>query len=204
MNYPEKIIIATKNKGKAEEFRAIFKDKGIDIETLADYPDLPEVEETGKTFAENALLKAETIHQALGEMVLADDSGLSVDALNGEPGIYSARYAGPEKDDQKNYEKLLANLEAVPEEDRTAHFSCTLALVDDKREPLIIEGILKGRILEEPRGENGFGYDPVFYIPDLGKSSAELSADQKNKISHRGKAIEELLAQFDDWINSAR
>lgn len=194
------IIIATHNKGKAKEFKSLFKEYGYAIKTLHDYPEIDEVPETGDTFDENALQKASAISEELGTIVLADDSGLEVDALNGQPGIYSARYSGEHGNDQKNNEKLLKELENIKEEDRTANFHCSLALVGPGKEPLFVEGNIEGRILFEPQGENGFGYDPLFYIPTLKKSMAELSNEEKNKISHRAKAIENLRDHLDEWL----
>lgn len=194
------IIIATHNKGKAKEFKSLFKEYGYAVKTLHDYPEIGEVPETGETFEENAFQKASAISKELGTIVLADDSGLEVQALQGQPGIYSARYAGEHGNDQKNNEKLLKELEDVKDEDRTANFHCSLALVGPGREPLFVEGNIEGRILFEPQGENGFGYDPLFYIPSLKKSMADLSNEEKNKISHRAKAIENLRDHLDEWL----
>lgn len=195
------ILIATHNQGKAREFEALFAKKDIKIQTLLDYPEIPEVEETGTTFAENALLKAETIANTLNVMVLADDSGLKVDALEGQPGIYSARYAGEPKSDAANNAKLLHELTNVPSELRTAQFHCTLALAYPGKESLVVEGEVKGTILGIPRGENGFGYDPLFYAIESGKSMAELSDIEKNKTSHRAKALIKLEQDWDKWLS---
>lgn len=194
------LIIATNNLGKAEEFREMFEQRNITIKTLRDFPELPEVEETGDTFRENALLKAETISQKLNMMVLADDSGLKVDALDGAPGIYSARFAGEEKSDASNNAKLLQELAGLPPEERTAQFHCTLALAAPGKESLVVEGEVKGQILGVPRGENGFGYDPLFYVPELDKTMAELSKEEKNKRSHRSAALKKLEEKWDDWF----
>lgn len=194
------IIIATHNKGKAKEFKSLFKEYGYAVKTLHDYPEIGEVPETGDTFEENALQKASAISEELGTIVLADDSGLEVNALNGQPGIYSARFAGEHGNDQKNNEKLLKELENVKEENRTANFHCSLALVGPGKEPLFVEGNIEGRILFGPQGENGFGYDPLFYIPSLKKSMAELSNEEKNQISHRAKAIENLRDHLGEWL----
>jgi XTP/dITP diphosphohydrolase len=187
-----KVIIATKNKGKAREFEKLFLPHGFTVTTLLDYPDLEEVEETGTTFEENAILKAETISNALGARVIADDSGLEVDALEGRPGIYSARYAGIEKNDEANIDKVLDELQDVPESDRTARFCCALAMAEPGKETITVFGTCEGRILDERRGSNGFGYDPVFFVDEKGKAMAELSSDEKNKISHRAMAIKKL------------
>lgn len=193
------ILIATGNKGKAKEFEAIFKEKGLDVKTLLDFPDVPEVEETGKTFAENALLKAETISKQFNCLVLADDSGLMVDALNGQPGVYSARYAGKLKSDAANNAKLMHELTDIPQTERTAKFHCTLAVAAPGKESLVVEGEVKGEILAIPRGDNGFGYDPLFLVPSLNKTMAELSGSEKNKISHRAQAIKVLDSAWDEW-----
>src|SRR5699024_6413581 len=171
------------------EFEALFHSKGYDIKTLKDFPEVPEIAETGTTFRENALIKASTLSKILNKMVLADDSGLKVEALNGEPGVYSARYAGLQKDDQANNDKLLRNLKGIPRTQRTAQFHCTLALVAPGKEDLVVFGEVPGVILEEPRGKNGFGYDPLFYVPELGQTMGEMSQEEKNKISHRAAAL---------------
>ncbi|MFC0233245.1 ribonuclease PH [Vagococcus entomophilus] len=192
----KEVLIATRNKGKAKEFAAIFAEKGFTVKTLLDYPDLPDVEETGKTFEENARLKAETIAQIVQGPVLADDSGLIVDALLGQPGIYSARFAGPNKSDAANNAKLLHELTGIATEKRTARYHCTLVLAEPNKESLVVSGELEGTIGTIPQGENGFGYDSLFYIPSEKKTAAELSEDQKNRISHRAKAIEALRGQW--------
>lgn len=186
------VIIATKNVGKAKEFEKLFLPLGMTVKTLLDYPDLKDVDETGTTFAENAVLKAETISKVLGVMVIGDDSGLEVDALEGRPGVYSARYAGIEKNDEANIDKVLAELQDVPENERTARFCCALAMAEPGKETLTVFGTCEGRILRERRGSNGFGYDPVFFIESEGKAMAELSSEEKNKISHRANAIKQL------------
>lgn len=194
------IIIATKNKGKAKEFEELFHEKGYQIKTLHDFPEVEDVEETGETFEENALLKAETISKQFNKLVLADDSGLIVDALHGAPGVYSARYAGEEKSDSKNNAKLLSELSDVDSNDRTARFHCTLAVARPGKESLVVNGEVHGKISEVPKGDNGFGYDPLFYLPEKGKMMAELKQEEKNKISHRYQALLELDKKFDEWI----
>lgn len=196
------ILIATKNPGKAREFEALFAKKGLFVKTLLDYPEIPEVEETGTTFAVNALLKAETIAATLNMMVLADDSGLKVDALEGRPGVYSARYAGEPKSDAANNAKLLHELADFPPAERTAQFHCTLALAYPGKDSLIVEGEVEGKILGVPRGANGFGYDPLFYVAAQEKSMAELSEAEKNKISHRAIALAKLEQVWDEWIEN--
>lgn len=198
------IVIATNNMGKAKEFAAIFGARGYEVKTLRDFPEAIEVAETGTTFAENAYLKAETLADQLGCVVLADDSGLMVDALHGSPGVYSARYAGPQKSDAANNAKLLAELAEVPDAGRQAAFHCALVLAAPHRQKpsLLVEGQLQGEIARVPRGENGFGYDPLFYLPQYDKTTAELSADEKNQISHRRQAINRLLEVWEAWMAS--
>lgn len=179
------IIIASNNKGKIEDFKAIFpKANVIGISEIA--PDF-DVEETGTTFEENAILKSETASKALNKIVIADDSGLSVEALYGEPGIYSARYAGEPKDDQANIEKLLSNLK--DKENKNAEFICAIAVSEPGEDTVTYVGKVQGEIIDEQRGENGFGYDPIFFVPSLDKTMAELTAAEKSAISHRGNAI---------------
>ncbi|MFP7299872.1 XTP/dITP diphosphatase [Neobacillus niacini] len=199
----KEVIIATKNPGKAKEFEHIFAPRGIAVKTLLDYPEIEDIEETGNSFEENAKLKAEGVSKIFNKMVIGDDSGLIVDALEGRPGIYSARYAGEPKDDQKNLEKVLDELKGVSEEDRTARFYCALAVAVPGKETITVSGTCEGRILEEQRGINGFGYDPVFYVPDKSRAMAELSSDEKNKISHRANALRKLESILDSIVERA-
>lgn len=192
------ILIATKNEGKAREFRAFFEPKGFKVKTLNEMGSLPKIIENGKTFEENALIKSKILSDKLGMPVLADDSGLMVDALNGAPGIFSARYAG-DHDDKANNEKLLRELKDVPLSKRTAVFHTSLVVTSISKEPLIVEGNVKGLILTKKQGEDGFGYDPLFYLSELKKTFAELTPAEKNKVSHRGKAVQALNEHFDDW-----
>ena len=195
----KQVVIATKNKGKAKDFEALFNPFGYEVVTMFEVaPDL-EIEETGTTFEENAILKAETLANLLGKIVIADDSGLMVDALNGEPGVYSARYAG-DHDDEANMLKLLANMKDVPEEERTARFCCALAIAGPNMETATVFGTCEGVIAHEKKGTNGFGYDPVFYVPALEKHMAELTADEKGAISHRGNAIRKLALQLAELL----
>ncbi|KIL44619.1 XTP/dITP diphosphatase [Jeotgalibacillus soli] len=187
------VLIATANKGKAREFETLFTPLGYQIKTLLDYPDAIDVEETGTTFEENAVLKAETISKQYNVMTIADDSGLIVDALNGEPGVYSARYAGEEKDDEANIDKVLEKLKDVPKDKRTAHFHCTLAVARPGDKTITVTGQCEGTITKERIGTNGFGYDPIFWVEDKKRTLAQLDQDEKNEISHRGNAIK-LLA----------
>ncbi|PWW19690.1 XTP/dITP diphosphohydrolase [Cytobacillus oceanisediminis] len=195
----QEVIIATKNAGKAKEFERMFKPLGYEVKTLLDYPDFHEVEETGTTFEENAILKAETVSKAFKRMVIADDSGLMIDALEGRPGIYSARYAGEEKNDQKNMDKVLEEMENTPDNSRQARFYCALAIAAPGKEALTVAGTCEGFILREKRGAHGFGYDPIFLAEEKGKAMAELKPEEKSQISHRAKALkklEELLPSF--------
>lgn len=194
------IIIATNNPGKAKDFKKLLEPKGFSIKTLMDYPNIPEVEETGFTFEENARLKAETISSLLEKPVLADDSGIMIDALDGQPGVFSARFAGEPKNDAANNAKVLAMLGELEGVSRQAHFHCTLVLSHPEKESLVVEGKITGEIANVPQGDNGFGYDPLFYLPELGKTFGELSDDEKNKISHRAQALQKLSDVIDDWF----
>ncbi|CAI3289786.1 ribonuclease PH [Enterococcus cecorum] len=196
------IMIATGNMGKAKEFEKMFAKAGYQIKTMKDFPELPEVQETGQTFEENARLKAETIANILQCPVLADDSGLTVDAFGGMPGIYSARFAGEQKSDASNNAKLLHELTNVADENRTAQFHCTLVFAAPQKESLVVEGIWNGRIARIPRGENGFGYDPLFIVDGLEKTSAELTPEEKNEISHRGQAMKKLDGLWQAWLEA--
>lgn len=188
----KKLIIATGNKGKAKEFEALFSPLGYQVLTLHDLEGATDVEETGTTFEENAILKAEALCEQFNTMVIADDSGLMIDALDGRPGVYSARYAGEQKNDDDNIDKVLEELKDVPEEKRTARFYCALAVAVPGEETITVSGTVEGRIANGRQGENGFGYDPVFYVPNLGKMMAELKPEEKNAISHRANALKKL------------
>ncbi|MCJ7839876.1 XTP/dITP diphosphatase [Lederbergia sp. NSJ-179] len=193
----KQVMIATKNKGKATEFEALFSPYGIKVLTLLDIEAYPDIAETGETFAENATIKAETLSKELNAMVIADDSGLIVDELDGAPGIYSARYAGEEKNDEANMDKLLHEMRDVPDHKRTARFYCALAFARPKKETIIATGKCEGKILTERLGANGFGYDPIFYVTAVGKSMAELTSEEKNQISHRSEALKNLATIMD-------
>jgi len=196
----KEIVIATSNGGKAKDFEALFSPQGIRVLTLLDVDQAIDVEETGVTFEENAILKAETVSRLLGKTVIADDSGLEIDALNGRPGVYSARYAGLDKSDEANIDKVLNELADVPAEERTARFRCVLAVAGPGRETETFSGSCEGVIQTERKGENGFGYDPIFYVPNKGKTMAELSQDEKNVISHRGAALRKMEIRLPDII----
>lgn len=160
----KQVIIATKNKGKAKEFEKMFSTFNIKVKTLLDFPDAIDVEETGSTFEENAILKAETISQQYNIMTIADDSGLVIDALDGRPGIYSARYAGEDKNDEANIDKVLEEMIDIPNDDRSAKFYCALAIAIPGEETITVSGTCEGEILRERKGDNGFGYDPIFLL----------------------------------------
>lgn len=195
----KQVIIATKNKGKVKDFQALFSPLGYEVVTMFDVaPDL-EIEETGTTFEENAKIKAETLAKQLQAIVIADDSGLQVDALNGEPGVYSARYAG-DHDDEANIQKVLVKLQGVPAEERTARFVCVIAVASPTMETKTFYGTCEGVILEEKVGTNGFGYDPIFFVPELGKSMAQLTPEQKGAISHRGNALRKLQSEVSSIV----
>ena len=184
-----KLIFATGNENKMREIREILAGRGYEILSMKEAGIDIDVEENGKTFSENALIKARAISEASGELVLADDSGLEIDALGGEPGIYSARYMGHDTSYVEKNNNLIQRLEGVPDEKRTARFVCAMAAVfPDGREEVVV-GTMEGRIGYEIAGENGFRYDPIFYLPEYGKTSAEISPEEKNAISHRGKAL---------------
>jgi XTP/dITP diphosphohydrolase len=188
----KKIIFASRNRGKIEEMQALLAKCGVTLQSLDDYPDLPDISEDGNSFLANALKKARAIAELTGETVLADDSGLEVRALDGAPGVYSARYAGEGADEEKNILKLLHDLEDVPPEEREAAFRCVLVLYLPDGRYHTFDGKWEGRIAETPAGKGGFGYDPVFYLPERGVTVAELPAGIKNRISHRAKAVEKL------------
>lgn len=199
------ILIASHNAGKIADFKALFQSYDIKVESLLDYPELPDVEETGTTFAENALLKARTIAKEAGRITLADDSGLVVPSLNGEPGIYSARYAGVHGDDAANNAKLLERMAGMTGADRRAFFVSVIAVYDPATgDDLVAEGKVRGLILDEAQGEGGFGYDPLFYYPELKQSFGELTLDEKNKVSHRQEALKVLMNQFPDWMKGRK
>lgn len=190
----KKIVLASGNKGKVREINQILAGLDIEVVPQSDF-EVPEIEETGLTFVENAILKARNAAKHTGLPAIADDSGLEVDALRGAPGIYSARYAGPGADDMQNLQKLLQELQDVAEEERSARFQCLMVYMEHDLDPtpIICQGSWEGRITHEPVGDNGFGYDPVFFVPDHGCTSAQLSPEEKNRLSHRGQALQNLL-----------
>ncbi len=193
-----KFIIASNNKGKVAELDRILNPLGVTAVTAkSEGITLDDVEETGTTFAENAFIKASAAFRKTGLPSVADDSGLTVDALNGEPGVYSARYAGENATDEDRINKLLKNLEGVPKEKRTAHFVSSICCIIDENTVITAEGSCDGIIAEAPKGDGGFGYDPVF-LTDSGKTFAELSADEKDSLSHRGKALRMLYEKLSE------
>lgn len=192
------ILIATKNDGKLKEFKQIFEQKGIVVKSLKDINDDVEIVENGLSFEENARLKADGYAKSIGIPVIADDSGLEIDALNGRPGIFSARYAG-DHNDAANNAKVLSELGGIPDEKRTATFHSTVVVRKPDGSELVANGNLRGRILAVPRGDNGFGYDPLFFVEAKNKTLAEMTREEKNKISHRALAIEDLLVNFDKF-----
>ncbi|MDR9469185.1 RdgB/HAM1 family non-canonical purine NTP pyrophosphatase [Marinospirillum sp.] len=189
-----KLILASGNAGKLKEFSDLLQPLGWQVEPQSVYQ-VEEAEETGLTFVENALIKARNAAQATGCAALADDSGIEVDALKGAPGIYSARFAGPGSSDAQNNARLLQELAGLPPEERTARYWCVLALMRHALDPtpIIVQASWEGRVLTEAQGEGGFGYDPLFWLPDLNKTAAELSKEEKNRLSHRGRASLLLL-----------
>lgn len=193
----KKIVLASNNKGKAREIGQLLAD--LDIEVVAQSElNVPEIEETGLTFVENAILKARNAAHHTGLPALADDSGIEVDALDGEPGIYSARYAGVGASDEQNLQKLIREINAKTGAPRSARFQCLMVLMRHEKDPtpLICQGTWEGQIIDTPQGDNGFGYDPIFYVPDEKCTSAQLPAERKNALSHRGKALKCLLEQL--------
>ncbi|WP_162062392.1 XTP/dITP diphosphatase [Vibrio taketomensis] len=190
-----KIVLATGNQGKVHEMADLLADFGFEVLAQSDF-NIVEAEETGTTFIENAIIKARHAAKETGLPAIADDSGLEVDYLNGAPGIYSARYAGVDASDADNISKLLAAMQGVPEEQRTARFHCVLVLMRhaDDPTPIVCHGKWEGRILTEAQGENGFGYDPIFFVPEDNCSSAQLEPARKKQLSHRGKALKALFS----------
>jgi len=193
----QRIVLASNNAGKVREIGQLLAGHEIEVLPQSSF-DIPEAEETGLTFVENAILKARNACAHSGLPAIADDSGLEVDALGGEPGIYSARYAGPDATDADNNALLMERLADVPDEQRTARFQCLMVYLRHEKDPtpIICQGTWEGRILRAPQGENGFGYDPVFFVPEKGCSAAELPAEVKNALSHRGQALRCLVERL--------
>lgn len=198
------LVLATTNQNKIAEICQILNGKNLNIITMNDIPSLPEVEEDGLTFEENARKKALTIAKLTGRLTLADDSGLMVDALNGRPGVLSARYSGDDATPLKNNEKLLNELKDVPMKKRTARFVCVIAIARPSGKVSVVEGRCEGLIARELRGKQGFGYDPLFIVPDRDKTFAELGAAEKNKISHRAIALEKAAQILGDLLGTEK
>ncbi|MFK8067442.1 MAG: XTP/dITP diphosphatase [Gammaproteobacteria bacterium] len=194
----QKIVLASGNQGKLKELKLMLADQKIEVLAQSEF-DLKTPEETGLTFVENAILKARYVAEKTGLPAIADDSGIEVDALKGEPGIYSARYAGEGATDQENLDKLLFEMRDFDDDNRQCRFHCVIVLMRFSTDPtpIICHGVWEGQLLEKPTGENGFGYDPVFYVPEKNCSSAQLSPEIKNQLSHRGKALRELVQKLD-------
>jgi len=195
----QRIVLASNNQGKVREIGQLLADRNMEVLPQSAF-DIPEIEETGLSFVENAILKARNAAAHSGLPAIADDSGLEVDALNGAPGIYSARYAGPGATDADNNAKMLEALADVPDAARTARFQCLMVYMRHAEDPvpIICQGSWEGRILRTPQGENGFGYDPLFFVPEKNRSAAELPPEVKNAMSHRGKALQCLLRALSD------
>lgn len=201
MQKPVVFVLATRNQGKTSEIRSILKDYPVELLNLEDFGPIPEVVEDGDTFDDNAYKKASFTARVLGYPTIADDSGLVVDALDGAPGVYSARYSGENATDEENNLKLIAEMTDV--ENRKAAFECVISIAIPTGPALTYEGRCEGLIAEKPSGSKGFGYDPLFVCPEFGKSFAELSQEEKNKVSHRGNALKEMMKEFDKvlvWV----
>jgi len=193
----KKFIAATKNKGKIKEIKEILSNLPFEVLSMQEAGIDKDIEENGKTFEENALIKAKEVQKISGEIVMADDSGLEVDYLGGAPGIYSSRFAGEEADDTDRVNKLLGMMEGVPFEKRTARFVCAVAVAFPGGESFTVRGTCEGYISLKPEGDKGFGYDPVFFIPEHGMTIAQMEAEEKNRISHRGKALRLMLEELE-------
>ncbi len=198
----QRIIFATTNENKMKEIREILSDFPVEILSLKEAGIQADIEENGSSFEENAAIKAETIEKMTGAIVLADDSGLEIDYLNGEPGIYSARYMGEDTSYHVKNANLIARLDGVPDEKRTARFVCCVAAAFPDRETAVVRGTIEGRIGYKEDGENGFGYDPIFYVPEYGCTTAAMPAETKNAISHRGKALQLIKPIIGAYLNA--
>ncbi|MCX7817395.1 MAG: XTP/dITP diphosphatase [Syntrophales bacterium] len=196
------IVLASRNEGKIKEIGFMLADLQVTVKSLRDYPDCPEIQEDGCTFYENALKKGLTVARYTREWVLADDSGLEVDALGGAPGVLSARFAGEGAKDEDNNRKLLEALRGVPFDKRGATFRCILVFIHPNGEHKTFEGRWRGVIAEEPRGNGGFGYDPLFYIPELGLTAAELPLEKKNRLSHRAQAVKQFKKYLQSFLKT--
>jgi len=194
------IVIATLNQNKLEEFKALLEGFTATVLSLRDFPQFPPVVEDGSSFYENALKKATNVARYTGKLTIADDSGLEVDALGGRPGVYSSRFAGENASDGENNARLLRELHGVPFDKRGACFRCVLVVAKPEGEMAFVEGECKGIIIDEPRGNYGFGYDPVFLVPEYNKTFSEIRPEEKNRISHRAKALQKLLKLLPNYL----
>ena len=192
----KEIVVASTNKGKIREFKEMLEPMGYTVKSLADFPDMPEIEENGTTFEENAVIKAQSVTDRYGIEAISDDSGLSIDAFGGEPGIHSARYLGHDTSYDYKNRVILERMEK--ESNRNCHYTCAIAVTRPNEEPVVFCDIVECEIAKEPKGENGFGYDPIVYYAPLQKTMAEMAKDEKNAISHRGKAIRRFEAWMDE------
>lgn len=199
-----RLLVASANPGKIAEYRSLLDGVDCDLVSMADAGIIVDIEETGATYEENARIKATVCAESSGLVTLADDSGLEVDALGGEPGVYSARYAGDDASDEQRVSYLLSKMDGVPPEQRTARFVCVIAIAVPGEDVTFCRGECHGRIVEDPRGTLGFGYDPAFFMPDLGKTVAELTPDVKNRVSHRGRAAAEARKVLHEFIDEGR
>ena len=192
----KEIVVASTNKGKIREFKEMLEPMGYTVKSLADFPDMPEIEENGTTFEENAVIKAQSVTDRYGIEAISDDSGLSIDAFGGEPGIHSARFLGHDTSYDYKNRVILERMEK--ESNRNCHYTCAIAVTRPNEEPVVFCDIVECEIAKEPKGENGFGYDPIVYYAPLQKTMAEMTKDEKNAISHRGKAIRRFEAWMDE------
>ncbi|MFZ7102278.1 MAG: XTP/dITP diphosphatase [Peptococcaceae bacterium] len=198
----KKLVIATGNRGKLKEFAKLLAALNVQVLALADFLEIGEIAENGLTFKDNALIKGRVAAAHTGLISLADDSGLEVDFLHGQPGVNSARFAGEQRDDKRNNEKLLKLLKGTPPAGRTARFKCVIAVVTPAGQEFTVEGNCEGLILEKEKGAGGFGYDPLFYVPEYGQTFAQLDLEIKNEISHRGKAVRQAMAILQELFKS--
>jgi XTP/dITP diphosphohydrolase len=195
------LVIATLNQHKLQEFKVLLQDFSVTLFSLRDFPHLPPIVEDGTSFVENALKKAVVVAHATGKLTIADDSGIEVEALDGRPGIYSARFAGEDAGDAENNAKLLKELKGLPPAKRGARFKCVLGIAQPEGETAFVEGECRGVITDVPRGQHGFGYDPVFLVPEYNKTFSEMAPEEKNRISHRSRALKKLLAILPRYLD---
>jgi len=197
---PQEVVIATRNPGKLREMKAILAPLSLQLLSLKDFPEIPDVVEDGATFSENAGKKAKAVAHLTGHPAIADDSGLCVDALQGRPGVFSSRFAGEKATDQKRCQKVLDEMAGVPEDQRGAEFICAMTIASPDGKMQIVEGKCRGRITFAPQGKHGFGFDPIFFVPKFGKTMAELEPEVKNRISHRAQALKKIKLVLPKFI----